>query len=416
MKLPEKDFVDPALVRGMTQKRVSRRDVLRGGIAGAGALGLSALLAACGVSGTAEQAKANKARDWGKFWARQKKTGQLNFANWPYYIDTKHGKHPTLEMFEKATGIKVNYQPVIQNNAPFYAKIAPSLKAKETIGYDIIVITNGWQLTELIDNGWLIPLDHSQLPNFAKYASPAVKDPSYDPGNKYTVAWQSGLTGIAYDPTKTGRKITSLADLWDPKFKGKVGMMSDNTELGSAGLLKLGVDPATSTPDDWHKAAQELTKQRDSGIVRQYYDQSYIKALEDGDTWITQAWSGDVFQAQNSGYPHLEFVVPEEGVMHWTDNCMIPMGAEHPADALMWMNYYYQPKIEALIEDWVWYICPVPDAKQIIANKLDDPTVANSPLVFPTKAMEAKFSEYYTFKNFSQNNQWNSIFDPIIQS
>jgi spermidine/putrescine transport system substrate-binding protein len=254
------------------------------------------------------------------------------------------------------------------------------------------------------------------LPNFHKYASDAVKDPSYDPGNKYTVAWQSGLTGIAYDPRKTGRKITSINDLWDPKFKGKVGMMSDTTELGTFGLLKLGIDPTTSTPDDWHKAAEELQKQRDDGIVRQYYDQSYIKALEDGDTVITQAWSGDIFQAQNSGYPHLQFIVPEEGATHWTDNCMIPLHAEHPLDALMWMNFYYQPKIEALIEDWVWYLCPVPAAKEIIAKKLDDPTVANSPLVFPSKEMQSRFRNYYTFQNYQQNKQWNDIFNPIVQS
>ncbi len=410
------DGLDPALLRGLTQRRMSRREALRVGAAGAGALGLGALLAACGVSGTRQQAAKNKGKDWAKWWSQQHKTGQLDFANWPYYIDTKHGKHPSLELFEKQTGIKVNYEPVIQNNAPFYAKIAPSLKAGQPTGYDIIVMTNGWELTQLIDNGWLIPLDHSRLPNFFKYASPSVKSPNYDPGNRYTVTWQSGLTGIAYDPTKTKRKITSVNDLWDPAFKGKVGMMSDNTELGSVGLLKIGVDPAKSTPADWKKAAAELTKQRDQGIVRQYYDQSYIKALEDGDTWITQAWSGDVFQAQNSGYPHLRFVVPEEGVMSWHDNCMIPMHAAHPVDAIEWMNFYYQPKIEAMIEDWVWYICPVPKAREIIANKLGDKTVANSPLVFPTAEMESKFHDYYTFKGFHDYNEWNNTFDPIIQS
>ena len=90
--------------------------------------------------------------------------------------------------------------------------------------------------------------------------------------------------------------------------------MSDNTELGSVGLL--GARHRSADLHAGRLAARPrdiLTKQRDDGIVRQYYDQSYIKALEDGDTWITQAWSGDVFQANNSGYPHLKFVVPKEG-------------------------------------------------------------------------------------------------------
>jgi len=419
-ELDEKlDSLDAALARGLTQERLSRGQFLRrAGLGGAAALGLGSFLSACGVGGSSSGTTTAASNGVGSaaWWAKQKQAGTLDFANWPLYIDTDHGKHPSLEQFTKQTGITVDYKEVIQDNAPFYAKIAPSLQAGQSIGYDIIVMTNGWYLTELINHGWLIPLDKAKLPNFTKYASPIVKSPAYDNGNTYTVAWQSGFTGIAYDPKLTGREITSIQDLFDPKFKGHVGMMSDNTELGSAGLLQLGIDPATSTQADWKKAATVLQKQRDDGLVRQYYDQSYIKALENGDTWITQAWSGDIFQANASGYPHLKFVVPKEGVMHWTDNMMIPMGAAHPVDALEWMNFYYDPKIAAEVADWVNYLCPVPAAKQVIAKQLQDPGVANSPLVFPTKAMDAKARDYYTFKDYNEFKTWNGIFDPIIQS
>ncbi len=407
--------IDDALVRGLTEERLSRGALLRrAGIGVPAAVGLGSLLSACGVGGTKNKSGSSVgSADW---WAKQKQAGTLDFANWPLYIDTDHGKHPSLQQFTKQTGIAVNYKEVIQDNAPFYAKIAPTLQAGQSIGYDLIVMTNGWQLTELINHGWLIPLDQSQLPNFAKYASPIVKSPAYDNGNTYTVAWQSGFTGIAYNTKLIDREITSIKDLWDPAFKGHVGMMSDNTELGSAGLLYLGTEATTSTQADWKKAATVLKKQRDDGIVRQYYDQSYIKALENGDTWISQAWSGDIFQANASGYPHLKFVVPKEGVMHWTDNMAIPLGAAHPVDALKWMNFYYQPKIAAEVADWVNYLCPVPAAKQVIAKQLDDPSVANSPLVFPTKAMDAKAHDYYTFKDYNEFKTWNGIFDPIIQS
>jgi spermidine/putrescine transport system substrate-binding protein len=407
--------MDPALFRGLTQRRLSRRDLLKYAGTGAGALGLGAVLAACGVSGTKTGAKAGSSGPSVKeFWAHQKKQGVLDFGNWPLYIDTSHGKHPSLDQFTKKTGIKVNYRPDIQNNDSFFAKIAPSLRAGQGTGYDIIVMTNGFYLTQLIENGWLVPLDHSQIPNFFKYGGKSVQDPAYDPGNKYTVAWQSGMTGIGYNPKLTKRKITSVNDLFDEKFAGHVGMMSDNTELGSAGLLKLGIDPVKSTPDDWHKAADVLKQQRP--LVRQYYDQSYIKALQDGDTYITQAWSGDIFQSQNSGFPDLQFVVPEEGAMFWTDNMMIPKYAEHPEDAIQWMNFYYQPKIAAEVADWVWYITPVPSAKPIIKNDFKDPTVAKSPLIFPDSQMESRFRDYAEFPNFNTFQEWNNIFDPIIQS
>ena len=108
-------------------------------------------------------------------------------------------------------------------------------------------------------------------------------------------------------------------------------MMSDNTELGSIGLLKLGIEPSTSTPDDWNQAAAVLQQQKDDGIPLGYYDQGYVNKLENGDTWITQAWSGDIFLANESGYPELKFVVPDEGVMFWHDNMLIPVGAAEPA-------------------------------------------------------------------------------------
>jgi spermidine/putrescine transport system substrate-binding protein len=399
--------IDPALLRGLTQPRVSRRGLL----GGAAAAGAGLLLAGCGIRGTigtAEQV------NWRKYWAKQHKQGVLNFANWPLYIDQEHGHTKSLELFTKATGIKVNYEAVIQNNAPFYATIAPQLRAHENTGYDIVVITNGWELTEMINNGFLVELDHSRLPNFARYASRSVKDPNYDPGNRFTVVWQTGFTGIAYNSKIIDRPITSFKDLLDPKFKGHVGMMSDNTEVGSAGMLALGINPATSTPKDWKRAAEWLLKQR--SLVSGYYDQSYIQYLENGDTWISQAWSGDVFQANASGYKHLKYVVPKEGQMIWHDNMMIPRQASHPVDALEWMNFYYTPKIAAIVEDWVNYVCPVPKARQYVDKVLQDPAVANSPLVFPPKSIYSRSHNYALFDNYDVYQQWNDIFNPVIES
>ena len=408
--------VDPAFVRGLTEARISRRQLLRGAAAGAAGAGLAAALAACGVAGT-KGTGAPAEFDWRGWWVEQRKQGTLDWANWPLYIDTSHGQHPSLDLFTKQTGITVNYKAVIQDNPTFFAQISPVLQAEQSTGYDLVVISDGWELTQLMKNRWLIPLDQTRMPNFHKYAGPTARDPSFDPGNVYTVAWQSGLTGIAYDPTKTGREITSVKDLFDPAFKGKVGMMTDDTEIGAVGMLAIGIaDQAKSTPEDWRRAAALLQKQRDDGIVRQYYDQSYIKALENGDTWITQAWSGDVFQANKSGFPELKFVVPVEGAMLWHDNCMIPLHAAHPVDAMEWINFYYQPKIEAMIADWVWYLSPVPDAKRIIATDIDDPSVANSPLVFPTKSLEKRFRSYYSVKGVDDHEEYTSIFDPIIQS
>ena len=188
---------DPALWRGLTQRRMSRRDALGVAGKGAGLISMAALLASCGIAGSAERRGA--AVDWATFWKEQMPTKQLNFANWPLYIDSEHGKTVSLELFTKATGIKVAYDPVIQGDDSFYATVEPELAAQEVTGYDLMVITNGWYFTQLVNNGFLNELDLSRLPNFFKYASPLVKNPSYDPGNKHSVTWQTGFTGIAYN-------------------------------------------------------------------------------------------------------------------------------------------------------------------------------------------------------------------------
>jgi spermidine/putrescine transport system substrate-binding protein len=428
--------VDPSIRRGLTQPRLSRRQFVRMTGAGFGALGAAAILEACGVTG----AKVKAATDVGKtgvgsasWWDKQKLHHVANFANWPYYIDVVKGQHLSLEHFTALTGIKVNYSEPIDNNIPFYEKIRPSLEAKQYTGFDVIVMTNNSPpLGYLIEYGWLIPLDHSMMANFERYASPLVKNPSWDPGNKFTMAWQSGWTAIGYNSAIIKNPGDSVDVLFDKKYAGKVGMMSDPQELGSVGLLAIGVEPAASTESDWHKAAKKLQQQKSDGIVRSYYDQSYIDHLKNGDTVVSQAWSGDIFQADlNSKYRDLKLLMPREGAMFWTDNMCIPAYAQNPKDAMTLMDYFYNPGVEAVVEYYNDYICPVPDAKQELlhptgwaktalaemAPSIGLPTTvtANAPTVFPNQRYMSLSKNYYRYKTQEELQAWNSLFLPIIE-
>ena len=429
------DYLDPAMWRGLTQGRLSRRNVLRSAGAGAGALGIGAFLAACGVKGATVATHNTQAGGPGstEWWAKQKLHKTVNFGIWPLYIDVLSGKHPSLERFTQTTGIQVNYTEPISNNIPFYAKIRPSLQAKQYTGYDLIVMTNNSPaLGYLINYGWLTPLDQTAMTNFNKYAGPLVKNPSWDRGNKYTMAWQSGWTAIGYNGSAIPHPGDSIGILFDKKYAGKVGMMSDPQELGSVGLLAIGVEPATSTESDWAKAAKKLQQQKSDGIVRAYYDQSYINALKNGDTVVSQAWSGDIFQADlNSKYKDLHLLVPSEGGMSWTDNMCIPMYAQNPKDAMTLMDYYYNPDVQVVVEYYNDYVCPVPAAKDVLLNptgwakqtlKAMQPSIglppsvtANAPTVFPTPAWVAKSRSYYQYKSQEELTAWNNLFLPITQ-
>ena len=422
--------IDPALLRGLTQRRYSRRDVLKYAGLGAGALGLEALLAACGVSGTKAKTSPGasaSAVDFSKIYGDGTPAGVLNFANWEDYIDVDSKQDPTgpgttLDKFIKETGIKVSYKTVIPDDDPFLAKIIPVLQAGQDTGYDLINIDNGGYIERLIRLGFLTPLDHKYLPTFEANATPSVKNPSFDPGNTYSVAWQSGFTIIGYNSKVVDPPPTGFADLLNPKYKDKVGMFKNNQDLPGAALVYLGYDIQKSTPDQWKKAAEVLTKQRDDGIVRSYYDQSYIDALENGETVITQAWSGDLFIASapknlgGDGYPDIQASIPKEGGILWTTSLCIPIRAQHPVDAIKLMDFYYKPDIAAQLADFMWYVSPVPAAKDIVLNKLDDPAVANSPLVFPSLDDLAKAHKYKVFKDPAEEDEWNSIFQPIYTS
>jgi len=418
------DGLTPDLLRGLTSPRVSRRQVLRFG--GLSALGLA--LSACSIPGTKGKSGSLGGQAWrdeiAKFWSLQKKKGQLDFENWPLYIDvgSKATDHPSLDQFTKDTGIKVSYHEDIQDNSSYYGKIAPVLKAGQSIGADIIVITNGFELNNLLQRDWLTPLDQTRMTNFYANASPLVKDPSYDRGNVYTMAWQSGITGIGYNPKLVGREITKWADLLDPKLSGKIGMFNNSEDLAAAAMCANGVNPETSTEADWKKAAEWLKKQRPA--VRKYYDQSYADALAKGDLWATMAWSGDIFLKQADN-PDLKFVIPEEGGVIWTDNMCIPVHAQHPVDAMTYMDYVYKPPIAAMLADYINYITPVPATQQIFAkeaatadNKKDKEYYTNlstSPLIFPKASDFARLHRYPTLSP-KEVTIFNALFEPIYQS
>ena len=419
MAAPFPPDTGPTIDRGALP-RWSRRDFLGRVSRGAGLLAAGGLLAACeaGLPNPSEATADAGPIDWREWWSSKRQSGRLDFANWPYYIDFTRGGRQSLSLFTEDTGIHVNYFHTIDGNASFLEEIEPYLEAGLPPFYDLIVMTNGPQVSKLMNAGYLTPLDHTRLVNFDQHASELVRDPAWDPGNRYSVAWQSGLTGIAYRPEAVealGRVPTSLGDLFDPAFEGRVGMMTDLQDLGSAALLSIGVEPGKSGEEDWVKAADALRDQRASGVVAGYFDQSYVRALRDGDVWISQAWSGDIFQQQQLGR-EIEFVVPEEGAMFWTDNMLIPRNAKHPVDAMTMMDFVYRPDVAAMIADWVWYISPVPAAAGIIARRFDHPEVASSPLVFPSvESMNPNgpFEEYRVFEGDDEAAAWESIFGSI---
>jgi spermidine/putrescine transport system substrate-binding protein len=198
------------------------------------------------------------------------------------------------------------------------------------------------------------------------------------------------MTGIGYDPNKAG-EITSIQQLLeDPKLKGKVTFLTEMPDSMGLTLQLDGADPSKFTQAQFDKAIGRLQKAVDSGQIRQFTGNDYSGMLAKGDIWACVAWSGDMVQLQLDN-PTLKFAIPESGGMIWTDNMMIPTGGD-VFTASTYMNFVYDPKVAAEIEDWVNYICPVEGAKEELLKL--DPGVAKNPLIFPTEDMLANVKAF----------------------
>jgi spermidine/putrescine transport system substrate-binding protein len=308
--------------------------------------------------------------------------GALTIAQWPLYIDP--GKHGTVAQFEHDRGISVKWVEEINDNVQFFGKIRPQLATGQSGGRSMITVSD-WLAAQMYKLGYLQRLDYSALPNVTKNLIPALRHPSADPQRRFTVPWQSGMTGLIVRTDKAPG-VTSINDLYDPKYKGKVTMLTEMRDSVPMTLKGMGIDPDKATTQQWLSAVDKIKKAADSGQIRRFTGNDYIKDLTKGDVWIALGWSGDAVQLQKDN-PHIKFVMPKEGCMLWSTSMEIPVGAPNPQAAEAFMNYVYDPKVQADIAEYVNYVTPVKGVKEILQKR--DPKLAANQLIFPSQSYTA---------------------------
>ena len=380
--------------------QLTRRQVLERAALGGAAITFPGILAACGSNGT----KAGE----GTTTVEKTLAKTLRFSNWTLYIDNvKGGKHPTLDKFEKKTGVHVKYMEDINGNAEFFGKIQGPLQRVQSIDRDIIVMTDNSRYPSLlIRKGWVEKLDKSAIPNMKNLIA-QQRHPAWDPDRDYSLPWQSGMTGIGFNDKLTDPVLTIDDLLTNPKLKGKVGVLDDYSGSLTLVMLANGDDPQKVTNASFDRAIKKLKKASDSGQIRRFYGNDYSDAFAKGDLAATMSWSGDVVQLALAN-KHLHWGLPTDGGEIWTDNMLIPKGGE-VYTASVYMNFVYDPKIAAEIEDYVNYICPVQGAKAQLLKQ--DPAVANNKLIFPTKEMLDNVTSIDTaaLNNEKYLTTWNNL-------
>jgi spermidine/putrescine transport system substrate-binding protein len=384
---------------------LTREELLRRAALGGAALSLPGLLAACGGGGGIEGAgtTTGETTTVAKTLAKT-----LTISTWPYYIDIneKTKKRPTLEQFEKKFGVRIKYIEEINDNNSFFGKIQAPLRRGQSIDRDLIIPTD-WLAGHLIKLGWIEKLDKDAIPN-AKNLDPTLAHPSWDPDRDYSLPYQTYMAGIGYDPERVGKEITSVDDLWAPKLKGKVTLLSEMPDTTGLVILSQGGSPEKVSKASFDKAIATIKKYFDSGHIRQFTGNDYAPLLAKGDVWACFAWSGDIIQLQASN-PRLKFVIPDAGAMSLTDTMLIPRGGD-VYTASTFMNFIYDPKIMAQIEAYTSYLPPITGVKQALTKV--SPASVKNPLIFPPPADRAKLHSFDP--SVATNKEYKQKFQALV--
>ncbi len=349
----------PSEIKNLISKSLSRRTVL----AGVGGAGAAVALASCSSGGSSAET--------------------VRWANWTEYLDYDEasGENPSITEFEDANGIKVSYKEAILDNDEFTAPLIDKLQSKKDIGYDLVTLTD-WMTARWIRLGYTAKFTDGSIPNKVNLQD-SLQNPSFDPGRTQSLPWQGIMAGVGWNTEKIPGGVKSVAQLFSPKNKGKVVVLSEMRDTMGLILLHLGIDPSKDfTEDQFMKGIEFLDKQVKDGIVIGVRGNEYTQDLRDGNVWAVVGWSGDMFQLKAESEGKFDFVIAEEGGMIANDNLMIPSTATNNAAAEKLINYYYDPAIAAKVAAFVNYVCPVEGA-QAEMEKID-PVLAKSAFISPT--------------------------------
>ncbi len=308
---------------------------------------------------------------------------ELNVFNWTDYIDES-----LLKQYEKTYGVKINYDTYASNE-----ELLAKLQAGAT-GYDVI-FPSDYMVAQMIKLGLLAKLDMSHIPNF-KDVMKDFKNPPFDPGNQYSVPYQWGTTGLAYQVAVFGdTPPDSWAYLFDPghlkKYSDKgINVLDDERELIGAALKYLGYSVNDTNKDHLFKARDLILKAKP--YWKTFNSSDYDNTLlVPGEVVLSHAWSGDAFSAVWETYDKKNdkavwwYAIPKEGGVKWVDNMAIPASSKHKRTAEHFINFLLAAKSQAAISNYTYYASPSEAAKKYIKKE-----IINEPAIYPPADVMAK--------------------------
>ena len=298
----------------------------------------------------------------GLFPAAARAEGVVNVFNWEDYIDEE-----VLKLFTQETGIEVNYMNFTDNEGMLVqVGIDPSK-------FDV-VFPSDYAIERLVGQDMLLELDFSKIPN-AQNTLDWMKNPAYDPENKYHVPYMWGTVGILYDTTRVTGPIDSWSVLFDGSYKGEIFMLDSIRDSMGLALKYLGYSMNTRNPAELSAAADLLIKQKQEGNVKAYQVDETKDKMVAGEAILGVVWSGDA-QYAISKNEKLAYAVPKEGSNIWVDGMVIPREAQNPENAMKFIDFLSRPDIAVMNTQYIEYSSPNKAAIELLGEEyLENPTL-----------------------------------------
>jgi spermidine/putrescine transport system substrate-binding protein len=295
---------------------------------------------------------------------------KLSLLNWQDYIDER-----LLGDFTTRSGIGVTYE-TYESNDELARRLAQAQRVREGgrtgTSFDLIVPSDNF-VTRFMNSDAIIELDKDEIPNLSNLDE-VFRREEFDPGNRFSVPWATGTTGIGYDTTvfstPPGYEIFA-----DPAVAGTTSILNETRDAFALALFDLGLDPNTTSQSEVEQAADRLIVMKGAGAV--FDSAGYLDRLTAGEVAAAQAYSSDLLQARESN-PNLAFVLPDTGGLRWVDNLVIPSGAPRPANSHQFINFYLEPEVSASNS-----VAVRVDTGNKAARDFLPEEILNDPVIFP---------------------------------
>jgi len=279
--------------------------------------------------------------------------GELNLFAWSEYVPQS-----VLDGFTKETGIQINYE-TYGSNEEMLAKLMSGASS-----YDLIQPSE-YVVEALVKEKMLLPLDKSKLPNLKNIGPEYWKQP-HDPELTYSVPYMQGTVGIVINTEKVKEPVTGYADVFQPKYKGRIVILDDALEIVTWGLATQGIGPDGVTKENLVKVRPVLAKWLP--LVKVYDSDSPKTALLNGDVDLGIAWSGEAAILIKEQPGKFAYVLPKEGAHMFIDNLVIPKDAKHVDAAHQFIDYILRPDVSQKISEEFPYTNPNLEARKLLSD------------------------------------------------